>query len=210
MDFGIEQGFVKNKRNYKKSTKVIFFILLLFCLFAVLIILRVQYKYNDKIKRPEDLSPPNIGLVFGAGLKARGVPGVVLQDRVLTAIKLFQDGRVGMFVMSGDNSTAGHNEVQAMENFAIDNGLSREVLLFDHAGLSTLDSCQNIKDDFGLSEVVLITQKYHLHRALYICNEIGLNAVGISAQDTGYGSQWKFSVREWGASLQAWFKLLFN
>ncbi|MBT5337806.1 DUF218 domain-containing protein [Candidatus Falkowbacteria bacterium] len=209
MDIGIERGSTNSgSSEFRKTTRTIIFVLLLFCLFVFLIMARVQFKYGSKIVNPESLSPPNVALVFGAGLKARGVPGVVLQDRVISAIRLYQEGRVGRFIMSGDNSTANHNEVQAMKNFALDNGLPEEMMLFDHAGLSTYDSCKNIKEQFELNSVVLITQKYHLRRALYICNELGVDAVGVIAQNTGYGKQFKFTVREWGASFQAWFDLI--
>lgn len=205
MDIGIEKGNTNSgPSEFRKTTRIIILVLLLFSLLVFLIMARVQFKYGSKIVDPESLTPPNVALVFGAGLKARGVPGVVLQDRVLSAIRLYQEGRVGRFIMSGDNSTANHNEVQAMKNFAMDNGLPEEIMLFDHAGLSTFDSCKNVKDQFGLTKVVLVTQKYHLRRALYICNESGLDAVGIVAQNTGYGKQFKFTVREWLASVQAW------
>ena len=207
MDIGIEQAGTSAKFHLKKTTKVVFFVLLFFCCVVFFIIFRVQYKYSDKIVSGDKLTPPNVALVFGSGLRAKGVPGKVLEDRISTAIKLYQDGRVGKFIMSGDNSTAGHNEVQAMKNFAIEQGVPEEILLFDHAGLSTYDSCLHVKEVFGLNEVIVITQKYHLRRALYICNEIGLDAVGVPAIDSGYSKQLKYTSREFLASVKSWFEL---
>ncbi|NQT50387.1 YdcF family protein [Candidatus Kuenenbacteria bacterium] len=208
MDIGIEKA---NPTSYKKGVpkflKTIVIVFLLFCFIVFLIVIRVQFKYSDKIINDTDLTSPNVGLVFGAGLKAKGVPGAVLEDRILTAIKLYQDGRLGKFILAGDNSTAGHNEVQAMKNSALELGLNEDAILEDHAGLSTYDSCLHVKESFGLNKIVLITQKYHLRRALYICNELGIDARGIASENRGYSSQFKFTVREWLASVEAWLKV---
>jgi len=207
MDIGIEKGSKDSSFEFQKTTKYIFLVIFVVGLFFLLVMMRVQFKYSDKIVQPQDLQSPNVGLVFGAGLKAKGVPGLVLEDRVITAVKLFQENKVGRFILSGDNSSAGHNEVQAMKNLAMDQGLSEDVLLFDHAGLSTYDSCFHLKNEFNLRKVVLITQKYHLRRALYICNELGIEASGVAAQNSGYRSQWRFTFRELGASIQAWLDI---
>ena len=167
----------------------------------------MQFKYSDKIVSPDELKTPSIGLVFGAGLKARGVPGGVLKDRIMTAIKLYQEGKVDKFIFSGDNSTAGHNEVQAMKNLALDNGLPENIVLLDHAGVSTYDSCYRLTKVFGLSKIVLITQRYHLRRALYICNELDIDASGVVAEDGDYVGKFGFFLREWPASLKAWVEV---
>jgi len=211
MDFGIESGQPIRKFSLRKWCKVViaFFLVMLVVLF--LIILRVQTKYSDKIISSENLEPPNIALVFGAGLKAKGQPSAVLEDRVLTAIKLYQENKVGKFIMSGDEDQAeGHNEVEAMKNFALEQGLPEDAILLDGHGKSTYESCRRIKDEFGFTEIILITQKYHLHRALYLCNELGVNAQGIAAEDRGYANQLKFSIREWAASLHAWWQMIVN
>jgi len=131
-----------------------------------MIVWRVQTKYSEKIISAAEVNPPNIALVFGAGLKAKGVPGAVLEDRVMTALRLYQDGKVGAIIMSGDNGTAGHNEVQAMKNLAIDNGLPENIVLLDHAGVSTCDSCYRLTKVFGLRKIVLITREAPLAPSL--------------------------------------------
>ena len=210
MDIGIERAELNSKIKIKKTTKYIFIVLLLFCFLVLLIIWQVQTKYSEQIVSGIELAPPNVGLVFGAGLRAKGVPGKVLEDRILTATQLFQDGQVGKFIMSGDNSQANHNEVQAMKNFALNQGVPEDVMLLDHAGLNTLESCKQVKQTFNLNSIILITQKYHLRRALYLCNEIGVDAVGVAARNSGYSGQLKFTLREYLASLKAWFEINFK
>ena len=207
MDIGIELASTKPKQKSSRIFRRLFFVLLILCFIASLILYRVQFKYSDKIVSPDELKTPSIGLVFGAGLKARGVPGGVLKDRIMAAIKLYQEGKVDKFIFSGDNSTTGHNEVQAMKNLAIDNGLPENIVLLDHAGVSTYDSCYRLTKVFGLSKIVLITQRYHLRRALYICNELDIDASGVVAEDGDYVGKFGFFLREWPASLKAWVEV---
>lgn len=211
MDIGIESGQTKKSEFYKSSKKIVIVLLLVF-VFFVSVIYRVQTKYNSKIVDKQSLTPPNIALVFGAGLEAKGVPSDVLKDRILTAIKLYQDGRVGRFIMSGDNKDPDHNEVQAMKNYAIEQGLPEEVIITDGAGLSTKTACIRLKEQFNITKAILITQKYHLRRALYVCNEVGIDATGVVAEDRGYRNQLKYTVRELLASVNEWaqFNILFK
>lgn len=210
MDIGIERAQTKQRSSLSTFSKRVLAFIIIVIIILTLISLRVQTKYSDKILSAQQVEPPNIALVFGAGLKAKGVPGAVLEDRIRTAIQLYQDGRVGKILMSGDNSLVNHNEVQAMKNFALEQGLPEEALLLDHAGNSTLESCQRLQSEFNLPKIILVTQKYHLRRALYICNKLDIDAFGVAAEDRGYSKQWKFSFREYLASIETWFKLLFK
>lgn len=209
MDIGIERGDHPRKFHFSGFLKTIFFILLFFIIIFSLIVSRVQTKYSNKILQVSDLKELNVGLVFGAGLKTMTTPSAILEDRIRTAIKLYQDGKVGKFIMSGDNQDANHNEVAAMKRFAIEQGLPEDAILLDNAGKNTLASCKNIKDVFGLNKIVLITQKYHLRRALYTCNELGIDAIGIAAESRPYLKQLKYSVRELFASFNAWMEATF-
>jgi len=204
MDIGIEQAHTKKIISFSKATKVVLIFIIIGLVIFLSIVSSVQFKHKDKLVNFEEVQPPNIALVFGAGLKAKGEPSAVLEDRILTAIRLFQDGKVGKIIMSGDNRNVNHNEVQAMKNFALDQGVNEEDIILDHAGRSTYDSCYRLKEVFSLNKIVLITQKYHLPRALYICNELGIDAVGVPAESREYEKQVKYSSREMLASVQAW------
>lgn len=206
MDIGIEKAELKKTKPLVRICKRVILLIFCFLIFLFFIVLRVQTKYTDKITDGSNLVPPNMAMIFGAGLKAKGQPGDVLEDRIKTAIRLYRDGRVGKFVMSGDNS-ANHDEVQAMNNYALLSGLPAETIITDDFGVSTFESCRRVKTVFGLNKIILITQKYHLRRALYICNELGIDAVGVPAEDRGYKDQWKYSLREMAASGQAWWQV---
>jgi vancomycin permeability regulator SanA len=193
----------------KTANKIIPFVIVAIVL-LLLIYMRVETKYRHEAMTVEQVpAGDNIGLVFGAGLKAKGVPGTVLADRVMKSLQLYQAGKVNQIVMSGDNSTANHNEVQAMKNLAIDEGLPEGIIVLDHAGLSTYDSCRQASGEFPGKKIVLITQKYHLKRALYICNELGVFAVGVAADPRSYPGQWRYTLREMPAAVVDWFTLLF-
>lgn len=204
MDIGIEHAHTKKGISFSKATKVVIIFVMIGLVVFLSIVASVQFKYKDKLVEFEDIQPPNIALVFGAGLKAKGEPSAVLEDRILTAIGLYQDGKVGKIIMSGDNRNVNHNEVLAMKNFALQQGLDEADIILDHAGRSTYDSCYRLKEVFSLNKIVLITQEYHLPRALYICNELGIDAVGVAAENRGYAKQVKYSSREMLASVQAW------
>jgi vancomycin permeability regulator SanA len=210
MDLGIEK--ISSKREFKFShwLRLLFFIILIFILFFSIIIIRVQTKYSAKIVQTSDLKELSVGLVFGAGLKTYTTPSDILEDRILTAIKLYQEGKVGKFIMSGDTQDSTHNESEVMKQFAIAQGLPEEAILLDHVGKNTLISCKNVRDVFGLNKIVLVTQAYHLRRALYSCNEEGIDAVGIAAQSRPYVNQLKYTIREYLASVNAWLQSTFH
>lgn len=191
-----------------KILKIFLVVFFIVGVFLLIIYFRVQTKYSDNIYEPE-LLPSDYGtaLVFGAGLKARGTPGQILEDRILTSIELYQLGKAETILMSGDNSQANHNEVQAMKNLAIKEGVPEDIIIMDHSGVSTLVSCQQAKNNFGLDKVILVTQEYHLKRALYVCNEAGLQAVGVAAGQDNYRGQIKFTLREIVASVVDWFEV---
>jgi SanA protein len=153
----------------------------------------------------ETVKPTRAVIVFGAGLQRDGTPSPVLKDRVSTAVQLYFDGKVERILMSGDNRFVEYNEPAAMQAFAMELGVPKEVIVMDFAGRRTYDTCYRAKHIFGLEEVILVTQRYHLPRALFTCNGIGLSAVGVDADLRVYGVNthrfWK--IREIPASLVA-------
>jgi vancomycin permeability regulator SanA len=207
----VEAGLIKKKPAYG-WVKWLIVLVLIASLVGLGLYLRVQTKYNRAIVSLDQI-PANFttAMVFGAGLKARGQPSDILEDRVLTAIQAYQEGKIGQILMSADNSQANHNEVQAMENLALEQGLPLEAIIHDHAGVSTFESCRRAKQELDLNKIVLVTQKYHLKRALYICNELGLEAIGLDASKRRYQKQLQFSWREIPACIFAWVELrLYN
>lgn len=126
-----------------------------------------------------------VALVFGAGIRADGRLTRVLADRVEAAVALYQAGRVQKLLFSGDNSSSYYDEVSAMYRYAIERGVRAEDITLDYAGFSTYESCYRAQAIFEVREAVLITQRYHLPRALYTCQHLGVEAVGYGVEDWG-------------------------
>lgn len=128
----------------------------------------------------------HVALVFGAGLNASGGPSAVLYDRVETAANLYKSDLVNKLLMTGDNSTVNYSEVGVMRETAIELGVPAEDIVLDYAGFSTWDSCYRAREVFGLGEATLVTQRFHLPRALHTCNELGVKAIGVVADQRPY------------------------
>jgi SanA protein len=146
-------------------------------------------------------------LVFGAGYWADGTPSDVMKDRVEAAVDLYRSGKVRLVLFSGDNRFADYNEPAKMREYALSLGLPAEAIVLDYAGRRTYDSCYRARDIFGLTEALLVTQRYHLPRALYTCQRLGLDAVGFAADRRPYVYIRAYWVREVPALLLAWWEL---
>ena len=151
-----------------------------------------------KIVSAEDASNGNYDciVVLGAGLKSNGTPSDMLYDRVAAAVKLYQNGVSDRILMSGDHGQDAYDEVTAMKNCAIEMGVPSDAIYLDHEGLSTYESIYRAKNVFGLDSFVIVTQEYHLYRAIYIAGELGVNAVGVSADLRSYSGNAYRMVRE--------------
>jgi SanA protein len=97
-----------------------------------------------------------------------------------------------------------------MKNYLTKEGVPENILLLDHSGLNTFETCRRAKEVLKLDKVILITQKYHLNRALYDCNQLGMAAIGVEASNGGYPKQWQYSLREIPASIIDFWKLIFK
>ena len=146
-------------------------------------------------------------LVLGAGVRDDGTPSDMLYDRVSVACDLYKAaGEEGIpLLMSGDH-TGNYNEVGVMKSLAAELGVPTEDIFLDHEGYSTYESLYRAKAVFGAKKIVIVTQEYHLHRALHIARELGLEAVGVSAHLRPYRKQKVYGVRE----VLARFKDLFT
>jgi SanA protein len=148
-------------------------------------------------------------IIFGAGLYRDGSPSAVLRDRIQTAVELYKAGKVEKLLMSGDNSTLNYNEPGAMQKYAMQLGIPEDAIVLDYAGRRTYDTCYRAKSIFGISEALLITQDYHLPRALYICKILGIKSVGVSADRRNYrlGTYIYWRIREIPATFTAFIDL---
>lgn len=134
----------------------------------------------------EDVPVERVAIVFGAGLRRDGSPSPVLRDRVATAVQLYSHGKVQKLLMSGDNRFAHHNEPGAMRDYALQLGVPEQDIILDYAGQRTYDTCFRARDIFQVKSAILVTQSFHLPRAIYVCNALGVPAVGVSADQRIY------------------------
>lgn len=130
-------------------------------------------------------------LVLGCMVYSDGRPSFMLRDRLDAAIALYKAGAAPKLLMSGDHGTDTYDEVNTMKDYAIAQGVPSEDIFMDHAGFNTYDSLYRARDVFGAEKVIVVTQKYHLYRAVYIGNSLGLETVGVPAEEITY-SGWQF------------------
>jgi SanA protein len=152
-----------------------------------------------------------VTIVFGAGLQRDGTPAAVLRDRVGTAVMLYQSRKTEKLLMSGDNRSVYYNEPKAMHDYAVRLGVPSEDIVLDYAGQRTYDTCYRARDIFGLEDALLVTQGFHLPRAIYTCETIGVKAVGVPADMRTYrrGPYIYWNIRELLATMNAVWELHF-
>lgn len=146
-------------------------------------------------------------LILGAGVKD-DKPKPMLRDRLLTGIELYKSGAAKKIIMSGDHGRADYDEVNVMRAFALEQGVRAEDIFLDHAGFSTYDSVYRAKNIFGAENIIIVSQKYHLYRALYISEKLDVKAAGVSANLNTYGGQLKRDIREIIARDKDFFKCI--
>ena len=189
----------------KKMIKLIIIIVILCILIDLYMILIT--KKDIYIKEEIDDNNFDCILVLGAGIRNNG-PSPMLEDRLLTAIELYKKGVAPKILVSGDHENYNYDEVNVMKNYLKDNGIPSSDIFMDHAGLSTYDSIYRAKKIFKASNVVIVTQKYHLYRSLYIAKSLNLKSVGVSATKKEYVNQRKRDVREVAARVKDFFKCI--
>lgn len=154
-----------------------------------------------------------VAVVFGAQVYPSGRLSAMLADRVQVGARLYQAGKVKALLLTGDNHVDTYNEPEAMRRYALELGVPDEAIVLDYAGFRTYDSCYRARDVFKVSSAILVTQDFHLDRALLICDSLGLDAVGVAAdfvRPSGYSavSLFRSQLRELPATAMAVFDLL--
>ena len=167
----------------------------------IAIILSTQAKIVEA-----DISPAKpVVIVPGAGLNADGTPSTPLRDRVEAAAELYFAGKAQKILMSGDNRFINYNEPESMRQYALTLGVPDEDIVLDYAGRSTYDTCYRAKAIFGVEEALIVTQAYHLPRAVYLCDHLGVKITGVPVEQSRYvRSRYLFwNIREAFASMAA-------
>ncbi len=152
---------------------------------------------------------PRVAVVFGASVYGNGDLSPILEDRVNTAIELYRLRKVDRILVSGDNRHPSYNEPKAMRDYLVSHGIAASDVVVDVSGRSTYETCLRAKEVFGLKRAVLVSQGFHLPRALYIANQLGLNAVGVAGDLKTEQKIDYQSAREWAAEVKAYLNLNF-
>jgi SanA protein len=182
------------KRIVKMFLKILFVLAVLGLLILIISRLVTGLYARGRVYARAEVPPRRAAIVFGAGLQRDGSPTLILRDRVDAAADLYFSGKVEKLLLSGDNRFLDYNEPGAMRAYALSLGVPEDAIVLDYAGRRTYDTCYRAKAIFGLNEAILVTQSFHLPRALYTCNHLGLDSVGIAADRQPYR---KISMLYW-------------
>lgn len=179
---------------------------LLSALVALLVAGWIQWRY-DKLVLTDMADAPTIpvAIVFGAGVYRDGRLSPMLRDRMDTAIALYRAGVVHKLLVSGDNRYAEYSEPGRMFDYAVAQGVPATDVVRDYAGRRTYDTCYRAKAIFGVERALLVTQRFHLPRAIFTCRGLGVDALGFSADRRIYLSNTYYQVRDAVASVVAWW-----
>ena len=195
--------------------RVVIIVLVIIVILALAILginFYVELSIKNKIVSEEQASQiENVDciLILGAGIWG-DKPSHMLEDRLLQGIELYKQGVAPKIIMSGDHTRKDYDEVNVMKNFAIEHGVPSEDIFMDHAGISTYDSMYRAKEIFGANKIIVVTQKYHLYRALYVANSLGIECYGIGADPRLYVGQTYRELREILARDKDFIKCIFK
>lgn len=196
----------------KKLLKYGIIVIIIIVIIVFGINLYVKISTNKQIIKENDctkLSDVDCIIILGAGIWG-DKPSPMLEDRLLEGIKLYQNSVSDKIIMSGDHGRREYDEVNIMKNYAIEKGIPSENIFMDHAGFSTYESIYRAKDIFEAKKVVIVTQEYHLYRALYIANQLGLEAYGVGADPRQYVGAIYRELREILARDKDFIKCIFK
>jgi len=195
---------MKSNKKLKKITTAF----ALFCAVIIIVItlinFDVQKSSEGEIYRIDGSPQKQVALVLGAKVYEDGGLSDMFRDRIDTAIGLYEAGKVEKILVSGDHGTEEYDEVNAAKDYLLEQGVPGADIFLDHAGFDTYDSVYRARDIFQVESVILVTQEYHLSRALYIADRLSVDAVGVGADLHIYGGEDYRNFRESFAVVKAW------
>ena len=193
---------------------IMYFVIIAVILLIVFLSINFYVKASTKKQIINDSNYTNLKdidciIILGAGIWG-DKPSPMLEDRLLEGINLYNNNVSNKIIMSGDHGRKEYDEVNIMKKYAIEKGIPSENIFMDHAGFSTYESIYRAKEIFEAKKVVIVTQKYHLYRALYIANQLGLEAYGVGADPRRYVGETYRKVREILARNKDFVKCIFK
>jgi vancomycin permeability regulator SanA len=195
----------------KKIVKFIITTIIITILLILITNINMIISTKTKIKDKKELENEDIDciIILGAGVRGNN-PSPMLEDRLITGIEVYNDKISTKIIVSGDHGQEHYDEVNVMKNYLKNNGIKDENIFMDHAGFSTYDSIYRAKKIFKAKKIVIVTQKYHLYRALYIAEKLNIDAYGIPSDKRNYRFQTKREIREIAARFKDFIKCIFK
>ena len=186
------------KSKLKKFLRVILILGIVGVLTLVGVNLWVTESVRSRILTQEQAAELNADciVVLGCQVRSDGTPSHMLEDRLKRGVALYELGASPKILMSGDHGTKGYDEVNTMKAYAIEAGIPTGDIFMDHAGFSTYETIYRAKEIFGAKKIIVVTQQYHLYRAMYIAKAAGLEVYGVAADYRSYSGQFSRDVRE--------------
>ena len=190
---------MKIRSFVRKTVRVLLVLGLAGCLVMFLVnlyMIRKEEKYILTADQAGELEDVDCIMVLGCGVRPDGTPSGMLSDRLDQGIRLYDEHVSDKLLMSGDHGKVNYDEVNLMKQFAIDRAVPSENIFMDHAGFSTYESMYRARDIFQVKKIVIVTQRYHMYRALYGAQSRGMEAYGVASDPRTYGGQRMRDVRE--------------
>lgn len=200
----------------KKIIKNIFKFFLLLLVAGIIFIAWANYSIKKDSEpfvsyKISDVPEAKTALLLGTGKTLNnGTPNAYFYNRIKAAAYLFKSGKIQYIIVSGDNSTQDYNEPEDMQLALFQSGVPKDKIILDHAGFRTLDSVARAKDIFGQTKVIIISQKFHNERAVFLARKNGMEAFGYNAEDVNKYAGLKTNVREYLAKAKAYWDLIFG
>lgn len=166
----------------------------------------IRFATTGKVYTVADAPSAPVAIVLGAGLNADGSPKPYLEIRLENTLRLYQDGRIRAILVSGDHGQVNYDEVAAMTSWLVEHGVPAGKVVADHAGFDTYDSCVRAYEVFGVRTALVVTQEFHVRRAVFLCREAGIDAAGVGAPAPD--NDFRYQVREVPAATKATFDVL--
>lgn len=172
----------------------------------VLIISYVQFSHLDAITTSLDaLEPASYAIILGASVKNDGTPSDALYDRILIGSELMKAKKVSALLMTGDGGAFHINEVAAMKRVAMELGVAEQDIIVDGQGYRTYESCKRARQVYDIREAIVVTQRFHLARSVYLCEFFGIRSQGMVADRQTYQKESFFILRDLASSFKAWW-----
>lgn len=195
----------------KRIIKYIMILVLIISAIIICINLYIVRITKSQIKTIKEIDSNDIDciVILGAGVRGNS-PSPMLEDRLITGMYLYNQGISNKIIVSGDHGKEYYDEVNVMKDYLLENEIPSENIFMDHAGFSTYDSIYRTKEIFQAHKVIIVTQEYHLYRALYIAKELDIDAYGVVANRREYNFQLKRDIREIAARVKDFIKTIFK